>query len=176
MLRGEAFTRDAVARARAELLAEAGSAEGSEDFFDGNARVRAYAHTRARVCARSRHARSRMMYELRYRGQSYELAVESESADPTVLREAFGRAHEQRYGYRDDSAEVELVTVRASVWGPAPELSLRGADDAGAAHTRDGEPIQGPTVHPLPEATLYVPPGWSGTVDEWGTVRLERSS
>jgi N-methylhydantoinase A len=213
MLRGDAFSTDAVARVCEELLAEAGSGleasseagvgsaavgsaaaagtvaeagsategsrsgEGSsEDFFEGNARVRAHVHTRAHVCARSRHARSRTMYELRYRGQSYELAVESESVDPTVLREAFGRAHEQRYGYRDDSAEVELVTVRASVWGPARELSPRGVDDADAAHTRDGERIQGPAVHPLPEATLYVSPGWSGTVDEWGTVRLERSS
>ena len=27
------------------------------------------------------------------------------------------RAHERRYGYRDDAAEVELVTMRVSVWG-----------------------------------------------------------
>ncbi len=66
-------------------------------------------------------------------------------------------AHERRYGYRDDDGEVELVTIRASVWGAAPELSLRGAGS-------DGERIEGPAVRPLPEATLYVPPGWSG---EW---------
>jgi N-methylhydantoinase A len=178
MLRGEAFSEDELVRARDELLAEtrpgvgpgsssesrsgsagaAGSVD-SDDFLDVNARV----HARTRV-----QAHNRMVYEMRYRGQSHELPVESESADPTILREAFARAHEQRYGYRDDSGEVELVTMRASVWGEAPELSLR---EGGGDHGR----IEGPAVCPLPEATLYVPPGWSGTADEWGTVRLERS-
>jgi len=134
----------------------AGSADG-DDFSDGSAHV----HARG-------HARNRMVYELRYRGQSYELPVETDAVDPVTLREAFAQAHEQRYGYRDDSAEIELVTIRASAWGSAPELSLRGAGDR-------GERIEGPAVCPLPEATLYVPPGWSGAADAWGTVRLERS-
>jgi N-methylhydantoinase A/oxoprolinase/acetone carboxylase beta subunit len=141
MARGEAFREDAVARAQEELLAKAGSTEGG-----------------------------RTVYELRYRGQSYELPIESKSVDPEVLREAFGRAHERRYGYRDDDGEVELVTIRVSVWGAAPELSLRGAGEG-----ESGERIEGPAVCPLPESTLYVPWGWSGQVDEWGTVRLERS-
>ncbi|MGH2904925.1 MAG: hydantoinase/oxoprolinase family protein [Solirubrobacteraceae bacterium] len=158
MLSGDGFSRDAVARVRQELLARARSVEDGEGSCDEDARLRA--------CTRS-DVRSRTVYELRYRGQSYELAVESDSADPDDLREAFARAHERRYGYRDDGGEVELVTVRASVWGQAPELSLRGAGV-------DGEPIEGPAVHLLPEATLYVPPGWSGETDEWGTVRLER--
>ena len=166
MLRGEAFSEDAVARVREEMLAEAdpdpastGGPADSDDFLDVNARTHAYTRVQAH---------DRMVYEMRYRGQSHELPVESESADPGILREAFAQAHEQRYGYRDDSGEVELVTMRASVWGEAPELSLRG--DGG-----DHDRIEGPAVCPLPEATLYVPPGWSGAADEWGTVRLERS-
>jgi len=154
MLRGRAFSRDALGRVRDELLAEAKSAQSSEGFLDANAR----AHL---------DARSRTVYELRYRGQSYELPVESDSSDPAALREEFARAHERRYGYRDDSGEVELVTVRASVWGAAPRLSLRGAAD-------DGGQVEGPAVYPLPEATLYVPSGWAGEVDEWGTVHLRR--
>jgi N-methylhydantoinase A/oxoprolinase/acetone carboxylase beta subunit len=150
MLRGRAFSQDAIARVREDLLAEAGSAQSSEDFLNANAR-----------------ARGRIVYELRYRGQSYELAVESDSSDPAALREEFARAHERRYGYRDDSGEVELVTVRVSVWGAAPRLSLRGAADDGVS----GQ-IEGPAVYPLPEATLYVPSGWSGEVDRWGTVHL----
>jgi N-methylhydantoinase A len=143
MLRGEELSRSALARVLEELLAEAGSAGG---------------------------ARARTIYELRYRGQSHELAVESDSADPEELREAFARAHERRYGYRDEGGEVELVTIRASVWGATPELRLRGGGERGE---EDGR-IEGPAVRALPEATLYVPPGWSGEVDEWGTVRLER--
>jgi N-methylhydantoinase A/oxoprolinase/acetone carboxylase beta subunit/N-methylhydantoinase B/oxoprolinase/acetone carboxylase alpha subunit len=171
MLRGDEFSEDAVAHTREELLAQAGAGVGwaasSKDFSDVDTRARPH----ARVDARIVDARIRMVYELRYRGQSYELPVESESADPAVLREAFAQAHEQRYGYRDDDdggdgGEVELVTIRASVWGAAPELSLRGAGG--------GERIAGPAVYPLPEATLYVPAGWSGEVDEWGTVHLRR--
>ena len=166
MLRGEAFSEDELVRARDELLAEVdpapaspGGPADSDDFLDVNARTHACTHVQAN---------NRMVYEMRYRGQSHELPVESESADPGILREAFAQAHEQRYGYRDDSGEVELVTMRASVWGEAPELSLRGGGDG---HDR----IEGPAVCPLPEATLYVPPGWSGAADQWGTVRLERS-
>jgi hypothetical protein len=35
--------------------------------------------------------------------------------------------------------------------------------------------LRGPALCALPEATLLVPAGWSGEVDEFGTVRLERS-
>ncbi len=175
MLRGDAFAQNAVARVRLELLAaaqgvgsaqegefrdvSAGSAQAGEDFRDVSARAHAHTHTYART------VRSRTVYELRYRGQSHELPVESESADPEVLCEQFARAHEQRYGYRDEHGQVELVTIRASVWGAEPELSLLGAGG-------DQDRIEGPVVHPLPEATLYVPRGWSGEVDEWGTVHL----
>jgi N-methylhydantoinase A/oxoprolinase/acetone carboxylase beta subunit len=146
MLDGEALSADAVARARDELLVQAGT-QGS--------------------------ARDRTIYELRYHGQSYELPVESRSTDPIELREAFALAHEQRYGYRDDSAEVELVTIRASAWGATPELSLRGA-----AGEEPGEHIiiEGPAVYPLPEATLYAPAGWSGEMDAGGTIRLQRDA
>jgi N-methylhydantoinase A/oxoprolinase/acetone carboxylase beta subunit len=164
MLRGAALTEDAVARARKELLAQAG-AEGSETAESGDSGLDAP----ARAPARARFdARWRAVYELRYRGQSYELPVESDSVDPAVLSEEFAQAHERRYGYRDEHGEVELVTIRASVWGAAAPLRLRGAE------RDDRERLQGPAVHPLPEATLYVPPGWSGAVDEWGTIHLQR--
>jgi N-methylhydantoinase A len=138
--------------------------------------------------------RLRVSYELRYAGQSFELSVEqSESVDPAVLAEAFARVHEQRYGYRDDSAEVELVNLRVSVWGPAPALRPRAEEgdrpsDGSAqvvferaplhATVLRGEPppgtrLCGPTVCALAESTLLVPPGWSGVVDEHGSMRLE---
>jgi N-methylhydantoinase A/oxoprolinase/acetone carboxylase beta subunit len=186
MLRGAELTQDILASTREELLAQAESAEATSaaagrDFPDFNARERGAAGARSRavpaenredffgVNARARvNARKRTVYELRYRGQSHELPIESDSADPAILREEFARAHKRRYGYRDDSGEVELVTIRASVWGAAPQLSLRGAGEA------ERERIDGPAVYPLPEATLYVPPGWSGEVDAWGTVHLQR--
>jgi N-methylhydantoinase A/oxoprolinase/acetone carboxylase beta subunit len=114
--------------------------------------------------------RLRVAYELRYSGQSFELAVEqSESVDPDALREGFAAAHEQRYGYREDDANVELVNVRVSVWGAAPELVVRaGHDDAFAPGAR----VAGPAVCALGDSTLFVPDGWSGEVDERGTFVL----
>ncbi len=146
MLRGESFSRTAVERVRRELLARAGGPP-------------------------RRGGRERMVYEMRYRGQSHELAVESKATDPDELREAFACTHEQRYGYRDERGEIELVTARASVWGAAPELRL-GAAPAGP----NQEPIVGPYVYGLPGATLYVPAGWTGRPDPWSTIRLERRS
>ncbi len=46
-----------------------------------------------------------------------------------------------------------------------------------AASILRGEPtpgthVTGPALCALPEATLLVAPGWSGEVDEFGTIRL----
>ena len=59
-----------------------------------------------------------------------------------VLREAFAREHERRYGYRDDGAEIELVTMRVSAWGAAPQISLTAAAGEGARARQ--ERVEGP--------------------------------
>ncbi len=147
--------------------------------------------------------RVRFRHELRYEGQSFELPVDEEvetgaqagsALDAEALRAAFARAHELRYGYRDDSAEVELVNLRVSVWGPAPPLRPQPALAAPApsSETRSvvfagewleasvlrGAPapasrLSGPALCALPEATLLVPPGWAGEVDAYGTIHLQ---
>jgi N-methylhydantoinase A len=120
--------------------------------------------------------RLRLSYELRYSGQSFELPVEqSESVDPRVICEAFAAAHEQRYGYRDERADIELVNVRLSVWGAAPELRPHAGerdDDEFAPGTR----VVGPRVCALPDSTLFLPERWSGVDDEHGTFLLEDSA
>ena len=60
--------------------------------------------------------------DLRYRGQSHELAVPL-GGD---LAEAFHRAHEERYGFAERERPVELVAVRTSEVTRGPELELRG--------------------------------------------------
>jgi N-methylhydantoinase A len=172
MLAGDALSSERLAREREALIAEACEALGA-----GPSRVR-------------------VRHELRYRGQSFELPVEEAGApDPDILREEFARAHELRYGYRDDSAEVELVTVRVSVWGASPALRT-GASHSGAAPRGEfrsmvigaemletevlrgelapGTRLQGPALCAMPEATLLVAPGWAGEVDAHGTARLRR--
>ncbi|HEY5287288.1 MAG TPA: hydantoinase B/oxoprolinase family protein [Solirubrobacteraceae bacterium] len=160
-----------------------------------------------------------LRYELRYLGQSFELTVDEEielgngfvgkgvpatdtpwvdshpSCDPLRLREAFEAEHEQRYGYRDADAEVELVNVRVSAIGSRPALRLNVAADESQVResklvTFDGEwldtelwrgdlpvgtQVRGPALCAMPESTLLVPPGWSGAVDEHGTIALERA-
>ncbi|HEX7291677.1 MAG TPA: hypothetical protein VF250_11180, partial [Conexibacter sp.] len=80
---------------------------------------------------------------------------------------AFEAAHEERYGYRDADAEVELVTVRVSATAAAPPVS---APPAAAAPTR----LEGPAAIPLPESTVWVPAGWEATTLADGTVEVTR--
>jgi N-methylhydantoinase A len=99
--------------------------------------------------------------DLRYRGQSFELAVPL-GGD---LAERFHRAHEERYGYADRSREIELVAVRTAEVVPRPELALPGG----------GEPqrASGPALIELEGSTLWIPPGWEGAWDgsSWVVTR-----
>jgi N-methylhydantoinase A len=136
-------------------------------------------------------ARVEVTYELRYRGQAFELPVEAgEQAPPSELAERFAAEHERRYGYRDPEAEIELVTIRVAVTEAGPEVRPRAAaagelrrDRRRARFGREwvdaevlrgepatGERAEGPCVFELPEATLVLPPGWRAEVDETGTI------
>jgi N-methylhydantoinase A len=135
-----------------------------------------------------------VVYELRYRGQAFELPVPGPPrADPAQLAEDFAREHEARYGYRDPQGKLELVTIRVAAFepGPDPRPSAAGGGslEEGEREARfggdwvktsvfRGEPASGvtaggPCVFELPEATLVLPPGWSASVDDSGTVTAE---
>jgi N-methylhydantoinase A/oxoprolinase/acetone carboxylase beta subunit len=109
-------------------------------------------------------------WDARYAGQSHELALRDVPPRAEAVREAFGAAHDERYGYRDDDAEVELVTVRTARVEPGPEVRWEVRDDEAVS---DPE-LSGPGLVFLPEATLVVPAGWTGTTDATGTVILTR--
>jgi N-methylhydantoinase A len=116
--------------------------------------------------------------------------------DPARLIERFEAAHVQRYGYRDERAEVQLVNVRVSAVGIRPALRLKAFEGEPPTHASTqvvfggrwvdaecwrgelsaGTRVRGPALCALPESTLLVPPGWEGTVDEYGTVALERTA
>jgi len=134
------------------------------------------------------------VYELRYRGQAFELAVaESLTPAPDALRAGFEALHEERYGYRDADQELELVTLRVSATVPGADVALEEAPGEDALErgrrraTLSGEEVEltvlrgsppagtelaGPAVVELPESTLLVPAGWAGEVDDTGTIKL----
>ena len=153
------------------------------------------ASLRETIAAGLEDARTEVTYELRYRGQSFELPVAgAETPDPAEVLAAFGAEHERRYGFRDDDAAVELVAIGVALSEPAPEPRPRAAPGAAVQRgTREirfagewhearivrGEPaaggrFEGPAVLELPETTLVLPPGWSAEVDDHGTVVAER--
>jgi N-methylhydantoinase A len=172
LLRGETLTAEAMAGAARDLAAAAWTALGTGA------------------------AEMRIEHDVRYLGQGFELTVVgSDKGTPQELREAFERAHEERYGYRDTEQAVELVTVRVSATATRDELSLSaGAPSRPPVRSTrraimrgepveatvlqgelpPGSPLTGPAICELDEATLVVPPGWSGQVDAAGTVHLAR--
>ena len=150
---GASLTADAVAADLAELAAAARGALGEPD---------------AAIAA---------TYELRYRGQAFELAVSTPAgapaATPAQLRAAFEATHEERYGYRDPEQEVELVTVRVSAATPAPATPAAAPAGGGP---EAGTTIAGPAVVALPESTLVIPRGWRGTVLADGAIDVRRDA
>ncbi|HZV76077.1 MAG TPA: hydantoinase/oxoprolinase family protein [Conexibacter sp.] len=153
---GATLTADVIAADVAELAAAACAALGEPD---------------AAIVA---------TYELRYRGQAFELAIpappDSPAATPVELREAFDAAHQERYGYRDPEQQLELVTVRVSATTRA--LVAAGASLGADAPSPAGtdSTIAGPAVVPLPESTLVIPEGWHGTVLADGAIDVRRAT
>ncbi|MDW8337786.1 MAG: hydantoinase/oxoprolinase family protein, partial [Thermoleophilia bacterium] len=96
--------------------------------------------------------------DLRYRGQSFELTV---PLGPR-LAERFHAAHRERYGYADPERTIELVAVRTADVRPGPPLVVSGPQRA----------VRGPAVLELEGATAWVPAGWEGETDAYGTLVL----
>jgi N-methylhydantoinase A len=99
--------------------------------------------------------------DLRYRGQSFELTV---PLGPELAR-AFHRAHEERYGYADESREIELVAVRTAEVVPGPEIAFQ---------VTTCYKVNVPQLVELPGATCWVPDGWRGGTNDDGTLVLTR--
>ena len=172
LLTGEALTADAVSQAVADLGERARNALGEDE------------------------ARLGAAYELRYKGQAFELAISaSTEPEPEQLREAFEAQHEDRYGYSDSEQTLELVTIRVTATLPGADVTLAPSGDDAAVDrgTREatiggeqvelevlrgapppGTEIKGPAAIDLPESTLIVPAEWSGEVDDTGTIHLQR--
>jgi N-methylhydantoinase A len=140
-------------------------------------------------------ARAEVVYGMRYSGQAFELPIPGEpEPDPSDLITRFESAHEDRYGHRDPDGTVVLVDIRLAliIDGPAPRpaAASKGGIKESTRRVRFGDgwidtPIlrgdpeagrtaSGPIVFELPEATLILPPAWSASVDEFGSIIAQR--
>lgn len=149
---------------------------------------------RARRELRADGARGRVVLtatlDLRYRGQSYELAVPLRAG----YRRAFHAAHRGRYGYADEARPVEVVTLRLAATAasrvrfpaaPAPaggrprphRLRWQGRWLSAHCLAREHLPrrrLAGPLVITELSATTVVAPGWSAHALASGDLLLDR--
>jgi N-methylhydantoinase A len=137
--------------------------------------------------------------DLRYRGQSFDTAVEVPDGpiEGLVARtvKAFHDGYREIYGYADESAAVELINVRVRITGrtPKPQPAALTADpnavatpravrtvrlgrerfDA-AVYDRDALPagaaFDGPAIVEQYDSTTFVPDGYRVRVDGHGNL------
>ena len=137
--------------------------------------------------------------ELRYAGQSFELAVPAgtpfDADAKNAALAAFHARHRTHYGFAAEGERVEAVTARSTSLGmlerkpgheaavaqpaPPPARALLERRDALPVYAREHLPpgacFAGPAVVEQYDTTTFVAPGWSATVDGWGNLIVERS-
>jgi N-methylhydantoinase A len=136
--------------------------------------------------------------DVRYRGQSHELAIPwVEGGDWDQLAGAFHASHRRRNGFARPDDPIEVVTVRAEVTGepvldlgllPAPTpsgdavvgarqvLTRAGSVEASVvrrAGLAPGGVVSGPAVIEESEATTWIAPGERATVHESGALEVD---
>ena len=132
--------------------------------------------------------------DLRYTGQSHELTVAvPDQFDTDTVAERFHRAHERHRGYRLEEP-VDLLTLRVTATVPVEPppighdgestdpverrpVSFEGRFRETPVFDRNlpaGAEFTGPAVVAGAESTTVVPPDWGVTVDDRGTLRMDR--
>jgi N-methylhydantoinase A/oxoprolinase/acetone carboxylase beta subunit len=132
--------------------------------------------------------------DIRYAGQSYELTVPWNAADPAA---PFHREHQRVYGYSNPDRAIEIVTIRVrarlDVQKPtllsqrprsriAKKRIIRRIHSAGAwrdtpVYSRSSltaTTLQGPALVLDYGSTTLIPPGWRFSVDEFGNLVTRR--
>ncbi len=122
--------------------------------------------------------------------------------DSTFLRDQFEEAHSQRYNFELPDSPLEIATIRVIGRGTIKGVTLteseNGAgEDASAAELRKeqvffggewlespiykrgalrpGNVIYGPAIVAQDDTTMVLEPGYAGTVDRFGNIRIEEA-
>jgi N-methylhydantoinase A len=146
-------------------------------------------------------ARTLLSADMRYEGQSFEIEVGLEeeriaAGDMQAITGAFHRRHAEIYDFSDPGAPVHIVNLRLVIIGTtgppsfpmeprregAPEPEKRvdvwqdGVIRSVPLYRREalhhGQAIGGPAIVAQEDATLCLPAGFAGTVDEYGNLHL----
>jgi N-methylhydantoinase A len=140
-------------------------------------------------------------YDMRYYGQSFELAVLFASPPPSVVA-TFHREHRRVFGYDSPEESVEFVSARLIAIGRVPkpqfvELRPRPQDSPSIAkpgtrrrlwidgkdvdvsvfdraYLAGGDDLAGPCVIEQYDSCTYVAPAWSARVDTLGNLDLHK--
>jgi N-methylhydantoinase A len=183
-----AFDGDAVTKLNASLNA---LTQRAEEWFSAE-----------RVTAENRGAA--WAVDLRYAGQNFELSIpfdckSFDESQTAALKDGFGRAHDQAYGFEQADEPIEIVNMRVKLTGrlAKPPLPKLAASDPGVPTGRrqvcfdsgdwhdtpvfrrsdlaPGQILPGPAVAEQMDSTLLVFPGDTATVDDWGNLIIELS-
>ena len=135
------------------------------------------------------------LVDARFEGQSHELTVQLERPSREHVEAAFKTLYQQRYGQLPTARNIEIVTLRVRRIGARPELALpklvfdpaanlgevrlidpSGKEVSARAVSRSAMIGKGNLTGPMllvdPEATTFVPPGWTATASADGIVGL----
>ena len=139
---------------------------------------------------------SERLVDARYVGQSYELTIPY-IASWDDQRAAFDQAHEERYGFQDPDAEMEIVVTRlvATIGMPVPPQQKLAASDNAEVSPKEHRPVyidgewtdtpiydrddipagttlDGPAILDQFDTTTYIRPDQSCFCDEFGFLHL----
>ena len=139
---------------------------------------------------------SERLVDARYVGQSYELTIPYISSWDDQ-RAAFDQAHEERYGFQDPDAEMEIVVTRlvATIGMPIPPQQKLAASENGEVSPKEHRPVyidgewtdtpiydrddipagttlEGPAILDQFDTTTYIRPDQSCFCDEFGFLHL----
>ena len=133
--------------------------------------------------------------DVRYVGQSFDLEVPLTPG----YRQAFDRVHQERYGYSQQEAPIEIVNVRVQAVGrvtppPIPRHSL-GSTDSSSAKWKDrpvvlpqgiqvvphyqgnllrpGHGIPGPAIIVMDDTTVYLGSTDHATLDTYSNILID---
>lgn len=140
--------------------------------------------------------------DIRYKGQSFDMTVGlpaafGQSDDMDVVRKPFHEAYERVYGFADEDAPVEIINLRVTIVGvtPKPQFgALATSSEPGAPRGQrqvfdsgdfvtatifgredlaPGQDFAGPAIIEAPDTTVYVPSGYTVSVDGWRNLIVE---